>query len=303
MSVAAVIAALGAADLPPVAFSVGILRRDGAMIPFATFDGRRWRNDWPGPNPSVSVPINLSNVPKKWWGPPGRRDVWQAWISGAEREVHVTEPEWIAVHCQQRVALKTDYRADAAAPPADQQPYPKDGLVISPPHPIEKVEVLSPGDSAAQPVASVLRDAFNRAERETISRAKGSLSWKPREDVEPTIEAVYAFGSAPRFYYVEAIRPHNQKGDAGDCSALAFGTGWFVGDGDRVRPVVMFVDLLSCDRAGASYMWPFGVVRSASDLFWIAQFSGWDHERYTILELMPKAIDVVLNVWGGGCGK
>jgi hypothetical protein len=298
---AAVIVALGAADAPPDAFGIGVLRRDGEVIPVATFDGRRWRNDWPPPSPSVTVPINLSNVPKKWWGPLGRRDIWQAWIAGTEHDVHVTQPEWVAVHCQQRVALKTDYSADLVPPPENQQPYPKDGLVVSPPHPIENVEILSSADPAARPVASVLRDAFNRAERQTLSRTKYPVDRKSPEDVEPTIEAVHAFGGSPRFYYVEAIRPHGQTGDPGDCSALAFGTGWFVREGSDVRPLLMFVDMLRCDRTGASYMLPLGVVRAQNRLFWIAQFSGWDHERYTIVELNPKAVEVVMNVWGGGC--
>jgi hypothetical protein len=48
-------------------------------------------------------------------------------------------------------------------------------------------------------------------------------------------------------------------------------------------------------------MLPLGVVRSADRLFWMAQFSGWDHERYAVLELTPKKVDVMVSTWGGGC--
>ena len=64
---------------------------------------------------------------------------------------------------------------------------------------------------------------------------------------------------------------------------------------------MMFVDLLRCNRYGASYMLPLGVVRIAGRLFWLAQFSGWDHERYAVLEIKPKKVEVMFSTWGGGC--
>ena len=82
---------------------------------------------------------------------------------------------------------------------------------------------------------------------------------------------------------------------------MAFGTGWFVREGGQVRSLLTVVDLLSCDRAGASYMLPLGAVRIGGRLFWLAQFSGWDHERFAVLEIKAKTVEAVLSVWGGGC--
>ena len=48
-------------------------------------------------------------------------------------------------------------------------------------------------------------------------------------------------------------------------------------------------------------MLPLGVMRLAGRLFWIAQFSGWDHERFVVIEIKPKTVEVAVNVWGGGC--
>lgn len=82
---------------------------------------------------------------------------------------------------------------------------------------------------------------------------------------------------------------------------MAFGTGWFAREGDQVRSLDTAVDLLACNRAGASYMLPLGAMRVAGKLFWLAQFSGWDHERFVVVEVKPKTVEAVLNVGGGSC--
>ena len=97
---------------------------------------------------------------------------------------------------------------------------------------------------------------------------------------------------------MEAVRFYQL---APSCVGVAFGTGWFVRDNGDLRPLLMAVDLLPCDRAGGSYMLPLGVVRAAGRLFWTAQFSGWDHERYVVVDLTPKKAEVMVSTWGGGC--
>ena len=63
----------------------------------------------------------------------------------------------------------------------------------------------------------------------------------------------------------------------------------------------MAVDALDCDRRGGSYMMPLGVVRTGSRLFWLVQFSGWDHERYVVVEPRAKSVEALVSAWGGGC--
>src|SRR5262245_52096601 len=85
------------------AFGVGVLRRAGVVIPFATFDGRQWRSSWPAPQPGLEVPINMSSVPSRWWGATGPLDTWQALVDGAERPIRVTQPDWVGVHCARHI--------------------------------------------------------------------------------------------------------------------------------------------------------------------------------------------------------
>ena len=63
----------------------------------------------------------------------------------------------------------------------------------------------------------------------------------------------------------------------------------------------MTVDLLQCDKYGATYLYPFGAMTLAGKTYWLAQFSGWDHERFVVLEIKPNEVAAVVNAWGGGC--
>jgi hypothetical protein len=295
-----------AAEEPRTAFAVGVLRRDSVIVPFAAFDGKRWTSPWRPPSPELTVPIDLRAVPSRWWGPTKALDLWQARLLASAdppRALRVVQPDWVDVHCVRQIGLRTDYVASAEIPPRTVQPYPKDGLAVSPLRPIEPIAVVPPEGPDAQALSRVLLEAFNSAERKIEDLGGGHpMTRRAREGVAPTIEAVYAYGDHPRVYYVEATRRYRRLGQAaGDCVAVAFGTGWFAREGDRTQSLLTVVDLLRCDRIGASYMLPLGVMREAGRLFWLAQFSGWDHERFVVAEIKPKTVEAVLSVWGGGC--
>lgn len=297
-------ATLGAADPPRPVFGVGALRRDGVVIPFAAFDGKKWVATWPTPTrQDLTVPISVRSVPKRWWGPTQALETWQTWTNAGARAAAVVQPDWVGVHCVRQIGLRTDYKtASAALPPPTEQPYPKDGLAVSPPQPVDRVAILEPGAAEARALLPVMTEAFNRAEREVEDRFGHPIARRAREGVEPTMEAVYALGDASRLYYVEAVRPYRRLGQpSGECAGVAFGTGWFVSDRAGVRSIEMAVDVLPCNRYGASYMLPLGAMRIGDRLFWLAQFSGWDHERFAVIEIKPKAVQAVVNVWGGGC--
>ena len=300
-AISAFAVALGAADSPGGAFGVGVLRRDGVIVPFGTFDGRRWRNSWPAPALDLTVPISLRDVPSRWWGATAPLERWQVWTATGPQAVHVAQPDWTDVQCVRQIGLRSDYVPPVAAPPRTEQPYPKDGLAVSPDHTVERIEVVAPTSEEARTLTPALLDAFNAAERTVADRHGHPVSRAGREGRVPEIEAIYAVGDHPRIYYIEAARRYRQLGQRADeCTAMAFGTGWFARDGEHVRSLSTAVDLLGCDRAGASYMLPLGALR-VGRLFWVVQFSGWDHERYVVVEVKPKTVEAVLSVWGGSC--
>src|SRR5262245_9758361 len=296
--VALLAAAVRAAELP---FAAGILRRDGVIIPFAVFDGKSWSNHWPKPSLDLTVPTDVGSVPTKWWGDAGAQREWQLWIGTAEPQtVTVVQPDWVDVHCVRQIGLHTDYRPLQLPPPPSEQPYPKDGLALAPPHAIERVAVVPPSGPDANSLIVELKEAFNRAERQPAGKVAHPVGREGREDQDPRIEALYSHGGEPRVYYVEATREYHAFG-VRDCETMSFGTGWFVREQGKFRPLAMAVDVLGCDRRGASYMLPLGVIRAGTRVFWLVQFSGWDRERYAVIEPKSKDVDAVLNVWGGGC--
>ena len=82
---------------------------------------------------------------------------------------------------------------------------------------------------------------------------------------------------------------------------MAFGGGWFFRDGSgAIKPVIPFVWILDCDREGASYMLPLGVIHASGRSFWVSQQSGWNQEHYEVAEIHPN-VKSVLKTWGGGC--
>src|SRR6478752_9552173 len=123
-----------AAGLLPLAaesrsFGLGVLRRDGILIPFASFNGRSWSADWPGLN-STELPISLSSIPKKWWGAPGPAAAWTAYLPDAEsRPLALQKPAHLRVFCSTHLGLQTDY-AGGPFDPRDPT-IAKDGIAIA----------------------------------------------------------------------------------------------------------------------------------------------------------------------------
>jgi len=278
-------------------FAVAILRRDGVLIPFADFDGTRWGEHWPRPDGDVpAIPVTLSATSSRWWGSVAPQADWLLTGVASPRTIHVRQPDWVTVHCQRQIGLRTDYRSTDFVPPPTVQPFPKDGVAVAPPHPIDPIEIVPPEEGASK--LTGLRHALNIEERVIEYNDGHPFSRRTREPMEPTVEAIYAYGQHPRTYYVEASRTYR---NARRCVALAFMHGWFVDDGVEGRWRDVKAQLLNCDRYGAGYMLPLGGVDLGGRRYWIGQFAAWNGERYVIIELKKDSVEVVVNVSGGEC--
>jgi hypothetical protein len=295
---------VNAAEPPPATLTLGVLRRDAIVVPFATYDGKRWENHWPQPSQGVDVPISLHSVPGRWWGQSGPVDAWQVWTDAAPpRLVHVRQPDWLQTYCQKQVGLRTNYQPNQWPPGAEAQPYPKDGLAVWPPHSVEPIETLPSDSPERQGLADVLRTAFAGREDDALAQAQADgspvrASKKELEALPITIEALYAFGTHRRVYWVEAVREY-KKEDA--CAAVVFGAGWFVLDSGRFTFGEFDVSVVPCSREGLKYMLPLGVISLPRGQYWIGQWSGWDNEEYDVVQISGRPITPVLAVWGGGC--
>ncbi len=239
---------------------------------------------------------------KKWWGPAGPFDTWQA-VTAAPAPVtlHVRQPDLVPAHCLRQVGLRTDYRPLETPPPFGERPYPKDGLVVAPPHPVGRVEILAAGSPEWTEFVPLVNEGFNRIESGLGGPDEPSTRRELRKITKPTIEAIYAYGSDPRYYVVEAAREYWSEPKINECLDAAFGHVWLVREHGAVKTLKTTVQVQSCDRAEARYMLPFGVIEAGGHLYWIAQYAGWDAETYDVIEIGRNETTLVVRRLGGAC--
>ena len=197
------------------AFTVGALRRDGIVSPFAVFDGKHWSVPWPADLPTRERSLSPGRIPYEWWGKTGPLTEMAAWIGGVNRGiVHLTHPVPLRVMCEWRIGLASDYHAEEPAVPPFVQPYPKDGLAVSGTQRVDAIEILSATSPEWSQTAGFIKEEFDRAEQ---AAARLYTQWKNpippsvRQSTPVQIEAMYR---APMdregwvAYYVEGIKSY-----------------------------------------------------------------------------------------------
>src|SRR5688572_16912860 len=95
--------------------------KTGVILPFADFDGQRWRSSWHTPidtsdGASAPPPLRqLRNIPATWWGPSDFQPTWEMLDpSGRRRSFQVTGTRWTGLgsSCSASVGLATDVPAN-----------------------------------------------------------------------------------------------------------------------------------------------------------------------------------------------
>lgn len=306
-----------AAFLPHVAafqeqtgsFLLSVLRRDGVVVPFAAFDGRRWSKRWPERLPTER-PISLDDIPDSWWGvkPPPRR--MHRWSDGVRNgEVTVTAPAIGALMCEQRMTLRSDYTSSQPAPPRFVLPFPKDGLLVSGEVAVAKIETMDPASADGAAVLALALDDFNREES---AAASAFTAWrhpvKPadRKKVPVTLEALYRAPTDDAdslAYFIEAVRqyPPDPKEPDG-CGLATYVSGWVVTSPQRTN-VRIGAQVTFCDRKGVGYMLPFGLVRADGKNYWVFQYAGFESESYAVIRPHRRGVEAAVSYNAGSCGR
>jgi hypothetical protein len=293
-------------------FAVGVLRRDGVVLPFAVFDGKNWKMPWPQDVETEDVPASLDAVPRDWWGKPGPRSRLVAWANGVSRGAFYLEPTApvrLHVMCDERVALRSDYRSPEPPPPQTTQPYPKDGLAISGDQRVDPIQVLSPDSAVWIAAAREMTFDFDEAEERA---ARSFTAWRhPFGKVErrryvPRVEAMYG---APmdeagwNAYYLESVRLYPPGPDDRGCGLVTSASGWMKVGPNGKRSFDLRARITYCDREGVGYMLPLGLIEAAQRHFWVYQISGYGRESYVIVRPRPKEIVPEVVYSGGLCGR
>ncbi|MFB3852860.1 MAG: hypothetical protein ACE148_03450 [Vicinamibacterales bacterium] len=294
---------------------VAVLRRDGTIIPFANWNGRKWSSSWPAAAATIDVPITLESVPRGWW-PDGRPQTsWTAWpIGGTPQTINVKAPLAIGQHCDMNVGLATDYRSAEPAPPPQVQPYPKDGVATTGGLKVEQVEIVSKDSPLRTELQREAQRALGEAEDRffdstVVFRSTLRAAWE--------IEVV-ARTSAPRqagasIFYLEAVRRHpfgladsrgrqdRPQGTSQPCRAFTIAQGFAFRSAAGKWSFDVDAYVAPCGRGEMVYGLPLGEMRVGDRLYWLMQVSGWGYERYEVLDMQLGSIKRALSVFAGSC--
>jgi hypothetical protein len=319
--VIAALAALSIAAAVPAAapreFSVGVLRRDGVLIPFAAFNGRTWETPWPGSDLRSPLPIGLGDVPRRWWGGVGPDVPWHAWLpEGEKRPLKLIRPLHVPIFCGGHLAIATDYRGEALT---ERQPtVPKDAVATAGDVTVLPITQVSLNSPDAARLVDAITDRFN--EEEALAE-KHFTNWThpygpiARSRRPIALEAFYrATDTSPdgdfRTSYIEAVRRFPAGLSDQGCGLITFVRGWVTEYRDKKPEINLGARMTYCDRGDVSFMQPFGRVRlergsgrggGPADVYWFYQTSSWRDEFYTVAAVSPQGVRPVLVVAGGGC--
>jgi hypothetical protein len=312
--VPALVAILCAVDLPAAQqrerFTLAVMRRDGVMLPFASYDGD-WSLPWPTSLRNIELPITVDAVPKKWWGRemPTQWTFWPTTGSPAAKVV-AAAPIAILIGTEKRLGVRTDFVSGEALAPPSVIPYPKEGLVTSGDVKIETIAGVSRQTTAWRDLPRTLLEDIDLAEQVAVEKVRANTRWvhplsrATRRGIPAQLEAWYTSTlEQPGFglSYIEAVKKYPPGEEDDGCGLETFISGWVHGNSRQPKPKTdLTARITYCDRDGVSYMLPLGRVRVNSRTHWVFQMSGWDNEWYTVVEATPGRVRFVAEYFAGG---
>jgi hypothetical protein len=293
-------------------FTLGVLRRDGIIIPFAAWNGSRWVNRWPAPGRREDIPITVAGSPKSWWLNDRPISYWTAWpLRGDSQVVYVKNPINLTAECQTQVGLQTDYRSVEFPALAGMQPHPKDGLATAGDILVEPLAIL---DAKSAEWAKVSADVTARiTEAETrlfgTERARPPYSEAERRKRPFTLEVLFrSAGPTPgtTLLYFEGIKRYSRTAEAlrpymTVPEPLTFAVGWIVLDAQAPPRISETVTLSNTKRDNQLYTMGLGSFRVGGTLYWAVQRSGWGIERFDIVEIAEPEFRTAFSTAGGSC--
>ena len=289
-------------------FVLGVLRRDGVVTPFASFDGKDWTAPWPDDLLNVELPIALDGIPRKWWGKPGPQASMTLWSDGAARgTLQLQQPVRMALMCSPRIALKSTYHSEEVVPPPIVRPYPKEGIVVSGEQRVEPIEMVPPTSDEWSRTAVAMIDPAEAAEQFVIQRIddwRHPVPRKERKKVPLKLEALYRApmdAAGWTAYYLEGIKEYPPAPEDEGCGLVTSISGWSAIGPKGKHWSLLDARVTYCDRERVGYMLPFGQVKANGRAYWVYQISNYEGESYYVTRPTAKTIDVEVRYSGGYC--
>ncbi len=287
-------------------FTIAVLRRDGVVIPIASYGASGWENRWPEPGRRVDIPIMLGDAPKGWFADKRRVAEWTAWpMGGQARTVHVKSPINLTVECQPQIGLQTDYQSAQPPEPARIQPFPKDGLATSGDIRIEPVTLLDARSPEWAAVSGQVAGQVTATEPGLLkdARIKTVIPEKLQASTPFTLELLFATpdvkpgGTALYFEGVKRYPPQVTLPQG----LITYAVGFARIDPTSPPDIKFSSTLADRRREGLIYSLALGSFHMGSRLFWVFQRSAWGFERFDIIEFRADEIVTIFKTPGGVC--
>ena len=288
--------------------ALAILRRDGLLFPFASFNRDSWQVTWPIDVEQVKVPTTLQAIPEKWWGTRAPEQWRVRLMAGEERTIAPMAPQLFSIFCSRRLGLRTDYKAAQPPPGGVTNPYPKDGFAMTGNVPVEPIESMDPSSPDWQTLTLALTKEFERTEAVTVNGVKIRTGWRHplpdefRSKFPVRMESWYRSPTDNpdwKVSYVELVRQYPPGPEDQGCGLETLVSGWVHLQNGGVRKTTLRGKITYCDRVGATYMLPFGRIRPKDRWYWVFQLSGWEDEWYDVALVGANEVRHVIEVRAG----
>jgi hypothetical protein len=290
--------------------ALAVVRRDGIMFPFASFNRNSWRITWPIDVRTETLPVTVKAVPERWWGTESPEHWRVKLTTGEERAIEPRSLVLFPIFCSKRLGLRTTYQSSQPAPPGLPNPFPKDGLAITGDVAIDAIESVDPASSEWAALTSVFITEFDNVEEATLRGVRTATRWehpiprRERNKMPLRIESWYRSPAGEPGWtvsYVEAVRQYPPGPEDKGCGLETLVSGWVHHQDGMLKPGSSLRGKITyCDRVGASYMLPLGRIRPSDRWYWVFQLSGYDDEWYEVAEVGKQKVRHVIEVRAGG---
>src|SRR4051812_22761711 len=295
----ALLAAGAAPPRPALPFVVGVWADPDSVIPFADFDGHRWRSSWPAPTDPAPEPMPVRQIPGSWWGRSAFQTTWEVIeLDGARRHIRVTgtTPARLGSGCSGNLALTTDA-------PAGRYSY-ATVVAASRPGAIDPVQTLTSNTTDWRTITSLLPAIYKRYEAAAWQQVPDD--WRPNMAAPvsgPRLGGAFIFkDEGSEFAYFESSRRFAPRRDQSEV-LHSFITGWLWRASSRSSFQLVTVQPAASDDdgKGTPSFFPLGVVRQGSRQFWLGSSSSYADLSMDVVDVRRAAVTTVLSVDYPGC--
>ncbi len=285
------------AQQPVTPFVVGIWGAPDGIIPFADFDGQRWRSSWPAPQETVPDERALQHVPAAWWGRSTFQPTWEVIESGGGRraaQITATGYAGLGSSCAVTTALKTNV-------PAETYGY-GEVLAANRAGVLEPVRTVTAGSSEWRSVSALLPGLYRRhgaPEWRTVPSARAAAA----SFTEPVLETAFTSSDdGGQLVYFESSRPVTfAEPSALDDHPFLAGWLWRRSPASPFQAVTILAVRRDGDRKGVSSFTPLGIVRHGRQRFWMGMFGAYVYAAPAVFDVRRAGVVRQLVVDHAGC--